>query len=163
MLTVTTDWVISITTIIGIVISILLGLPALNKYRKAKKYKSSKALLENKMRQLEVQPNFEIVSSEIEQLIKFRNTGFTANKFIFTTVNTPYIMLVPNKEEANTFEVVNLYLGDKFIEQYDTVFQVHFSYSDIDGRRYQQTYTRKQDIEKITLPELLITRAIGKI
>ncbi|MDB5223905.1 MAG: hypothetical protein JWN83_2572 [Chitinophagaceae bacterium] len=154
------NWITSILGIIISLITIFKIIPSIRKYLRQRKYtNASYKLIENERRQLEIQPNFVIQQSPIKKIIKFYNLGSKAFKLIFITVNfKSAVKLAPDKAEANKNEVVNLFLGDEFDSLKDNSFELSIGYADIDGRRYQQIYSRDGINEKVSPPQLLVDR-----
>ncbi|MDN3656483.1 hypothetical protein QWZ08_12635 [Ferruginibacter paludis] len=118
--------------------------------------KKDNKFIENRTRQLLVQPNFIIQPSATNKIIRLYNIGLMAFSLIVTTGNiNGEINLIINKNDIEANAMLNIFLGDKFDYRINPSFQIVVGYADIDGRRYQQTYIRQPNLETLSLPELL--------
>jgi hypothetical protein len=150
-------------TIIALFAALFAGLallPVFNQYMKKIKFsRESRKHLEDQKRLLEAQPKFEIQHNPIPKLIKFHNKGSKAFQVGFVGMGfITDISLKSDRYEAETNEVVTLFLGDNFDINLHNNFQISIIYADIDGSRYQQTYIKQNALITFTDPERVVTR-----
>ena len=137
LLNITTDWITSIGSLVAAFLAGVGVMPLINKFMRDRKIpRKSKAILDNQRRQMEVRPNFELYDSFSagSKLIKLKNTGSKA-AWIFAAATGTAIApkLIFDKQEAESEEVISIFLGDNFRIHEREMLELHISYQDIDG------------------------------
>lgn len=149
------EWVSVIVGAIGLIAII----PIISKWLKDRKIsREARKMLEVERYRDNVKPCFELYDTNDFQgkMIMLKNTGSKAFKLVLVAIGTQISPnLIPDKYDVDKGSVVKIFLGDHFRILPGETNQVHIGYEDIDGRRYQQTYSKKGMSVNITSPMLL--------
>lgn len=144
---------------IGSLIVAILALP-ISKWWKARRVpKKIRKLKEGELRMDEIRPNFQIYKSPNDcggKMILVKNEGSKAFGIILSGLQThiPYTLNM-SKHEAERGEVISIFLGNNFHLIANEKMHIVIGYADIEGRRYQQSYSRTGNAADISSPQLL--------
>jgi hypothetical protein len=145
----------------GLIIAIL-ALPISQWWKQKRTPSKIRKLKNEEQHRDEVMPNFHVYRSPGNASSKFihlKNEGSKAFGIILSGILTqiPFSLKL-DKLEAEKGEVVSVFLGDGFYLLPNEKMHIVVGYADIEGRRYQQSYSRTNNESEITTPQLLLTR-----
>lgn len=108
--------------VVGVIIALLgllatiLGLPVLERWReKIKRGKEKTKLLEEQKRIKETQPNFQVIFSRANRVVRLLNIQSPACKLSFVAFYfVGLISLASDKHQVASQETVTIFLGDDF-------------------------------------------------
>jgi hypothetical protein len=166
LLNITTDWIGAIGAIIAAIVGVL-GIPILNKHlKKKKKQEKGDIIIEDHKRKIIVQPCLVLQNSTIQNnsitIINLRNKGLRAENIniIIPLIDRTIEKMIIDKHNLENDEAIKITLIGNLIEPVMAPLRVYLLYADIDGRRYQQEYSKYGPRESITQPELILDTLI---
>jgi hypothetical protein len=90
-------------------------------------------------------------------LVKFRNDGFIARNLSVAVILVDRVAenMIVDKKSLEQFEVLYITIVGDLLQQTLANINISIAYEDVEGRHYQQNYTREGYQESLTHPELI--------
>jgi hypothetical protein len=117
--------------------------------------------LNETQRKIMYRPSLVIHSKVIQgtnaTLVKFRNDGFTARNLSVAVILVDRVAenIIVDKKNLEQYEVLCITIVGNLLQPTLANINISIAYEDVEGRRYQQHYTREGYQESVTHPELM--------